>query len=55
MEDVAGQALGVDADEDVLRTGDVALDERDVVLAGQRLAEGDRSELAVRRRHPHAT
>ena len=47
VEDVAGQALGMDADEHVLLAGDLALDERDVVLAGERLAEGDRRELAV--------
>ena len=51
MEDVAGQALGVHADEDVLRTLDVALDERDVMLAGQLLAERDRGEVAVHGRH----
>ena len=53
MEDVAGQALGVHAHEHVLRGLDLALHERDVVLAGQRLAEGDRGELAVRGREPH--
>ncbi len=37
----------MDADEHVLLAGDVALDERDVVLAGERLAEGDGRELAV--------
>ena len=41
VEDVAGQALGVDADEHVLLAVHLALDERDVVLAGQHLAEGD--------------
>ena len=53
VEDVAGQALGVDADEHVLLALDLALDERDVVLAGQRLAEGDGGEVAVRGRQPH--
>ena len=53
VEDVAGQALGVDADEDVLGALDVAADERDVVLAGELLAERDRRELAVRGRQPH--
>ena len=43
----------MDADEHVLRAVDVALDEREVVLAGERLAERDRGELAVRRRQPH--
>ena len=47
MEDAAGEALGVDAHENVLLAGDVALDERHVVLAGQRLAEGDRRERAA--------
>ena len=45
MEDVAGQALGVNADEHVLLAVDVALDERDVVLAGEGLAEGDGGEV----------
>ena len=42
MEDVAGQALRVDAHEHVLGAVDLAADERDVVLAGQLLAERDR-------------
>ena len=49
VEDVAGEALGVDAHEHVLLAGDLALHERDVVLAGQRLAEGDGRELRRRR------
>ena len=53
VEDVAGEALGVDAHEHVLLALDLAADERDVVLAGQRLAERDRRELAVRGRQPH--
>ena len=53
MEDVAGEALRVDADENILAAGDLALDERDVVLAGEGLAERDRRELAVLRRQPH--
>ena len=53
VEDVAGQALGVDADEDVLLALDLAADERHVGLAGQLLAEGDGRELAVIRRHAH--
>ena len=36
VEDVAGQALGVHADEHVLLAHDLAADERDVVLAGER-------------------
>src|SRR6266508_2804003 len=50
VEDVSGQTLGVDADEDILLALDVALDERDVVLAGQLLPEGDRNEVSVGRR-----
>ena len=42
----------MDADEDVLLALDVAADERDVVLARQLLAEGDRLEVAVCRREP---
>ena len=53
VEDVAGQALGVDADEHVVGAVDVAVHERDVVLARQLLAEGDRLELAVLGRQPH--
>ena len=41
------------AHEHVLGARDVALHERDVVLAGQRLAEGDGREVAVRGRHRH--
>ena len=52
MEDVARQALGVDTDEHVLGSVDVALDECDVVPARQRLAEGDGRELAVPSRQP---
>ena len=43
----------MDADEHVLAAVDLALHERDVVLAGQRLAEGDGGELAVRGRQAH--
>ena len=53
VEDVAGQALRVHADEDVLGALDVALDERDVLLVGEELAVGDRLELAELRRQPH--
>ena len=53
VEHVAGQALGVDTDEHVLLPLDVALDERDVLLAGQRLAIGDRLEVAVVGREAH--
>ena len=49
MEDVAGQALGVHAHEDVRLARDVALDHRDVVLAVDERAEADRGELAERR------
>ena len=41
VEHVAGEALGVDADEHVLGAVDVAADEGHVVLARQRLPEGD--------------
>ena len=53
VEDVAGEALRVDADEHVLLAVHLAPDERDVVLAGQHLAERDRRELAVGRREAH--
>ena len=53
VEDVAGQALRMDADEHVLLAVDLAFDECDVVLAGQRLAEGHGRELAVDGRQPH--
>ena len=42
----------MDADEDVLRALDLALDERDVRLAGELLAEGDGVEVAVGGREP---
>ena len=38
-EEVAGQALGVDADEDVCAPRDVAADERDVLAAADQVAE----------------
>ena len=38
VEDVAGEAFGVDADEHVLRAVDVAVHEREVRAAGERLA-----------------
>ena len=53
VEDVAGQALGVDAHEHVLGAVDVAAHERDVRLAGQLLAKRDGGELAVLGRQPH--
>ena len=43
----------MDADKHVLTSGHVALDERQVVLAGQLLAKGDRRELAVGRGQPY--
>src|SRR5262249_14239131 len=43
----------MDADEDVLRAGDVALYERDVMLAGQLLAERYGGELCVGGRQAH--
>src|SRR6266567_4902227 len=51
MEDVAGQALGMHTHEDVLGTLDIALHERNVMLAGQRLAERDSREVSVRGWH----
>ena len=53
VEDVAGQALRVHADEHVLGALDVALDQRDVLLVGDQLAVRDRLELAVIGRKPH--
>ena len=47
MEDVAGEAFGVHPHEDVLGAVDLAADESDVRLVGQRLTEGDGRELAV--------
>ena len=52
VEDIAGEALGVHAHEHVLRSLDVALDERDVVLAVEHRAVADRDEVAERRRQP---
>ena len=48
VEDVAGQAFGVDADEHVVGAVDVASDERDVMLPGQRLAEADRLDSGTK-------
>ena len=48
-----GHALGVHADEDVLDTVDLALDEREVVLVVDLRAEADRAELAVLGRQQH--
>src|SRR5579871_637249 len=52
VKDVARQALGVDTDEDVLGAVHVALDEGEVLLVGEDLAERDRGELAVGGRKP---
>ena len=49
VEDVAGQALGVDADEDVLAVADVAVDERDVLDAVDGGAVAVRGERRRRR------
>ena len=46
VEDVAGEALGVDADQHVLGAGDLALDHRDVVLVVHQRAVADGGELA---------
>ena len=53
VEDVAREALGVHADEDVLRLLDVTLHERDVLLVGEHLAVRDGTELAVVRGQAH--
>ena len=53
VEDVAGQTLRVDAHEHVVRAVHVSLHERDVMLAGEELAERNGGELAVRGRQPH--
>ena len=45
-EHVAGHALRVHADEHVLAAVDVALDQREMVLVVDQLAEADRAELA---------
>ena len=46
VEDVAGQALGVDAHEHVVDARDVALDQRDVVLVVHQRAVADGGEVA---------
>ena len=51
VEDVAREALGVDADEHVV--ADLSQHESEVVAAGERLAKGDRVEGAVLRRQAH--
>ena len=55
VEDVAGEALGVDADEHVLGAGDVALDHRDVVLVVDQRAVADGGEVAERRSAARST
>ena len=52
VEDVAGQALRVDAHEDVGRARDVALDQRHVVLGVDQRAVADGGELAEAGRQP---
>ena len=52
VEDVAGQALGVHADEHVVLARDVALDQRDVVLVVDQRAVADRGEVAEVGRQP---
>ena len=52
MEHVAGQALGVDANEHVVVPFHVALDERDVVLVVDQRAVSDRHEPAEPGRRP---
>ena len=46
-EDVAGEALGVHADEHVLTVAEVAGDEREVLAAVEQAAVADGAELAV--------
>src|SRR5881409_2389254 len=46
-EDVTGQAFGMHANEDVAGARHLASDERNVVRAGQNLAEADGGEVAV--------
>src|SRR5690606_19362264 len=50
-EDVAGDALAVDADEDGLALAPLALDEGEVVVAREHLLVGDEPEVAVTRGH----
>ena len=52
LEDVAGQALGVDPDEDVVAVAEVAVDERDVLDAVDGGAVAVRGELAEGGRQP---
>jgi hypothetical protein len=51
-EDVTGEALAVDAHEDVLASGDVPGDEREMVLAVDERQVGVPGELAVGGRDP---
>ena len=51
VEDVAGQALGVHADQHVLLARDLALDHRDVVLVVDQRAVADDREVAEAGRH----
>src|SRR5260221_6584972 len=53
VEHIAGEALGVDAHEDVLCAVDLAHHEREMRLAGELLAERDPGELAVLGRQAH--
>src|SRR5579863_95059 len=50
VEDVAGEAFGVDAHKDVLRAVHLAFDERDMVLTVEHRAVADRNEVAERGR-----
>src|SRR2546421_10586141 len=54
MKDIAGQTLGMDANEDARLALNVAFHEGKMPLAGQLLAERDRSEIAVRGRQADA-
>ena len=53
VEHVTGQALGVNADEDVLGAIDVSLHQRDVLFVGQELSIRDRLELPELGREAH--
>src|SRR5690606_37891201 len=47
VQDVAGEAFGVDADEDVVAVADVAQDHRDVLAAVGGAGEADRAPHPV--------
>ena len=47
-ENIAGEALGVDSDQDILPVADLAADEGDVLDAVEDAVVADRTEIAVR-------